>query len=260
MHQYLDMLGQISAHGEPETQTIDGVSVPTLSTVGPHLRLDLTKGLPIVTTRKIDLKSVVDEVLFGLSGKEQNFRKAVPSEWRAERPPFGSHYGQNWRRLAAPTSSNVRDQIGNLIARQTHGVPEHAVVSGWDPVQVIAGVRPTQHLMWQMVTLRGRLSLHCTLRSIDVFRELPYYVAFYGLLANMLSHVLSRPLAHLVVTLSHAYVRVGDLTAIRTQILREPYPSPVLALRRGIEKIDDFTEDDIVIDAYKAHPKIRLEA
>lgn len=260
MHQYLDMLGWISVNGDPETQTIDGDTVPSLSAIGQQMRLDLTKGLPVVTTRRIDLKSVVDEVLFGLSGEES--KGAVPSEWRVDHPPFGSSYGQNWRRL--PTQSGEwRDQIANLLARQ-RDASENVVVTGWNPIQVIAGVRPTQHLMWQVITLRDRLHVHCTLRSIDVFRELPYYTAFYGLLTNMLGHVLERPVGQLVVTLSHAYVRVGDLTAIKVQLSREPYNLPVLSLRRSNKshpsmRLDAFTADDVIIDAYRAHPKIRVD-
>ena len=261
-HQYLDLLREILDHGvEQEDRTGTG----TLSVFGRQLRFDLSNGeFPLLTTKKLHLKSIVYELLWFLRGDTNvkylnDHGVKIWNEWADENGDLGRVYGAQWRSWRTPDGRTV-DQISNLI-RQIKANPtsrRHLVVA-YNPGELDQMSLPPCHCLFQFYVARGRLSCMLTQRSLDAFLGAPYNLAGYSLLTMMIAQVTGLKPGELIHSIGDAHLYQNHLEQARLQITREPYPFPRLILNPKVRSIFDYEYSDFELVDYQAHPHIKAE-
>jgi thymidylate synthase len=259
MKAYLDLLRDILEHGvEKEDRTGTG----TISVFGRQMRIDLSQGFPLLTTKKMHIKSIVHELLWFLSGSTnigylRENGVTIWDEWADENGDLGRVYGAQWRTWLAPDGTTV-DQISRLIEgiRQNPDSRRH-LVSAWNPAEVESMALPPCHYAFQFYVAEGRLSCMFQMRSVDTFLGLPFNLASYALLTHMVAQQCDLKAGDLIWTGGDVHIYRNHLEQVRLQLTREPYPLPTLVIKRKPESIFDYRYDDFEFSGYRSHPPIK---
>ena len=254
MQQYLDSLRYIMDHGTPGD---DRTGTGTLSVFGLQMRYDLRDGFPLVTTKRVHLKSVIHELLWFLSGDTnigylQENGVSIWNEWADATGDLGPVYGKQWRDFGGV------DQIATLVEQiRTSPDSRRLIVSAWNPADVPDMALPPCHTLWQVRVLAGKLHLQLYQRSADMFLGVPFNIASYALLQMMLARVCGLEPGHFIHSMGDAHIYSNHVEQVTTQLARTPRPLPRMQILRRPASVFDFTYDDFRIDGYDPHPAIR---
>ncbi|MGC4234247.1 MAG: thymidylate synthase [Niabella sp.] len=259
MQQYLDFLQHILDNG---TQKTDRTGTGTISVFGYQMRFDLQKGFPLVTTKKIHLKSIIHELLWFLKGqtniaylKENGV--SIWDEWADENGDLGPVYGKQWRSWEGK-DGKVVDQMTDLIS-QIKKTPDsrRLIVSAWNVGELPEMALMPCHTLFQFYVAGGKLSCQLYQRSADAFLGVPFNIASYALLTLMIAQVCSLEAGDFVHTFGDAHVYNNHLEQVSLQLSREPYPLPVMKINPDIKDIFEFKYDDFKLENYQCHPAIK---
>lgn len=263
MKQYLDALNSIVEEGVPSS---DRTGTGTLCRFGMQMRFDLSQGFPLVTTKKLHLRSIIHELLWFLSG-DTNIRYlkengvSIWDEWADENGNLGPVYGHQWRSFGSEpgeVAAEEADQIRNLIhAIRTTPDSRRLIVSGWNPLQVNRMALPPCHTLWQVRILGRKLHLQLYQRSGDMFLGVPFNIASYALLTHMIAHVTGYEAGDFVHTIGDAHIYSNHAEQVREQLTRQPRPLPLLQITRPVKELTDFRFEDFVIEGYDPLPAIK---
>ena len=261
MQQYLDLLKLILDTG---TSKEDRTGTGTLSVFGHQMRFNLADGFPLLTTKKLHIKSIVHELIWFLQG-DTNIRYlkdngvSIWDEWADENGNLGPVYGHQWRSWPKPDGSTI-DQIADvqeMIRRNPDS--RRLIVTAWNPADVPKMALPPCHLLIQFYVANGRLSCQMYQRSADVFLGVPFNIASYALLTAMMAEATGLKPGEFVHTLGDAHLYRNHLDQARLQLTRSPRPLPRLKLAEGITDARDFRFEHVAIDGYDPHPHIKAE-
>jgi thymidylate synthase len=259
MRQYLDLMQRILDSG---VEKHDRTGTGTLSIFGHQMRFDLAAGFPLVTTKKLHLKSIVYELLWFLRG-ETNVRwlhergVTIWDEWADEHGELGPVYGHQWRSWPTPDGGRI-DQIRDLIERlRSDPDSRRLIVSAWNVADVPRMALPPCHLLFQFYVAGGRLSCQMYQRSADVFLGVPFNIASYSLLTLMVANVTGLQPGEFIHTFGDAHLYVNHLDQARMQLQREPRPLPTMHLNPQVASIFDYQFEDFRLENYHPHPHIR---
>ena len=259
MRQYLDLLQHILDHG---VEKGDRTGTGTRSVFGYQMRFDLTRGFPLLTTKKLHVRSIVYELLWFLRGDTnvrwlQEHGVTIWDEWADENGELGPVYGHQWRSWPAKDGGTI-DQISRLVdgIRKNPDSRRH-IVSAWNVADIDEMELPPCHALFQFWVAEGRLSCQLYQRSADVFLGVPFNIASYALLTLMVAQVTGLAAAEFVHTLGDAHLYSNHLEQARLQLSREPRPLPRLALNPAVRSILDFTYEDFTLEGYDPHPAIK---
>jgi thymidylate synthase len=261
MQQYLDLLKLILDTGTPKE---DRTGTGTLSVFGHQMRFDLAAGFPLLTTKKLHVKSIVHELIWFLQG-DTNIRYlkdngvSIWNEWADERGDLGPVYGHQWRSWPTPDGGTI-DQIAE-VQQAIRRTPDsrRLIVTAWNPADVPKMALPPCHLLIQFYVANGRLSCQMYQRSADVFLGVPFNIASYALLTAMMAEATGLRPGEFVHTLGDAHLYRNHLDQARLQLTRTPRPLPRLKLAEGITDIRDFRFEHVAIESYDPHPHIKAE-
>ncbi|KAF7598483.1 MAG: thymidylate synthase [Candidatus Dactylopiibacterium carminicum] len=261
MRQYVDLMRHVLEHGADKT---DRTGTGTRSVFGWQMRFDLAEGFPLVTTKKLHLRSIIHELLWFLQGdtnirylKENGVR--IWDEWADENGELGPVYGKQWRRWETP-DGRVVDQITQLVENlKKNPDSRRHMVSAWNPAEVDSMALPPCHALFQFYVANGRLSCQLYQRSADIFLGVPFNIASYALLTHMLAQVCGYQPGDFVHTLGDAHVYANHLEQARLQLTREPRALPRLVLNPEVKDIFGFHFEDIAIEGYDPHPHIAAQ-
>ena len=259
MQQYLQLLQHILNNGVSKT---DRTGTGTISTFGYQMRFDLNKGFPLVTTKKVHLKSIVYELLWFLKGdtniqylKENGVR--IWDEWADANGDLGPVYGKQWRSWACNNGNEI-DQISEVIEQiKTNPDSRRLIVSAWNVADLPEMALMPCHNMFQFYVAKGRLSCQLYQRSADVFLGVPFNIASYALLTMMMAQVCGLQPGEFVHTFGDVHIYSNHLEQVKLQLSREPYPLPRMRLNPDVKNIFDFTYEDFTLTNYQSHPAIK---
>ena len=271
MKQYHNALREILEHGEPST---DRTGTGTIAHFGMQMRYPLSNGFPLVTTKKVHLRSIIHELLWFLSG-DTNIRYlkdngvSIWDEWADENGDLGPVYGKQWRHFPAlePTSETLKgeplfragacDQIVDLVANiQNSPDSRRLIVSAWNPAELSNMALPPCHTMWQVRVLNGRMHLQLYQRSADMFLGVPFNIASYALLLQMMAHVTGYIPGDFVHSIGDAHIYSNHMEQVEKLLARDLRPLPKMQIKRDVTSIFDFKYEDFEIVGYDPHPAI----
>jgi thymidylate synthase len=261
MRPYLDLLRHILDHG---TKKHDRTGTGTLSVFGHQMRFDLAEGFPLVTTKKVHLKSVIHELLWFLRGDTnvkylRDHGVTIWDEWAGADGELGPVYGKQWRSWQAP-DGRVIDQIAQTVhLLRTQPDSRRMVVSAWNPADVDKQALPPCHTLFQFYVADSKLSCQLYMRSADVFLGVPFNIASYALLTMMLAQVAKLELGDFVLTLGDAHLYANHLEQVRLQLTRTPFPKPTMRLNPAITDPFAFRYEDFTLENYQCHPAIKAQ-
>lgn len=266
MRAYLDLLSHILDHGEGKP---DRTGTGTRSVFGYQMRFKLSAGFPLVTTKKLHLKSIVYELLWFLRGDTNTaylheHGVTIWDEWADKTGDLGPIYGKQWRAWPAPDGRTI-DQIAEVIAEiKRNPFSRRLIVSAWNVADLPAMHLSPCHCLYQFYVSEGedgarRLSCQLYQRSADVFLGVPFNIASYALLTEMIAHVCGLAPGDFVHSFGDAHLYNNHVEQARLQLSRAPRQLPRLKLNPAVASIFDFTYDDIVIEDYDPHPPIKAE-
>ena len=258
MRQYLDLMAHVRQLGHRKD---DRTGTGTLSVFGHQSRYDLAQGFPLVTTKKLHLRSIIIELLWFIRG-DTNIRYLhdnnvkIWDEWADAEGDLGPVYGAQWRSWPARDGATI-DQLAEVIARiKTTPDSRRLIVTAWNPADVDLQALPPCHCLFQFYVADGRLSCQLYQRSADIFLGVPFNIASYALLTHMVAHVTGLKPGEFVHTLGDAHLYVNHLDQADAQLQRQPLPLPRLVIKRNVKSIDDFRYEDFEIVNYQSHPHI----
>lgn len=261
MKQYLDLLSHILENGNEKT---DRTGTGTKSVFGYQMRFDLQKGFPLLTTKKLHTRSIFHELLWFLKGDTNikylhDNKVTIWDEWADESGDLGPVYGKQWRAWQG-ADGKITDQISQLI-HQIKNTPDsrRMLVSAWNVGEVEQMALPPCHIVFQFYVANGKLSCQLYQRSADVFLGVPFNIASYALLTEMIAQVCGLEAGEFIHTLGDAHLYLNHLDQARLQLSRMPYELPKLVLNPEVKDIFDFTYEDIKIENYVSHPHIKAE-
>jgi thymidylate synthase len=261
MRQYLDLMRLILDRG---VEKGDRTGTGTLSVFGHQMRFDLADGFPLVTTKKIHLKSVIHELLWFLAG-DTNIAYlnahgvTIWDEWADERGDLGPVYGAQWRSWPTADGGSI-DQMRRVVEEiRTNPNSRRLIVSAWNPADVDKMALAPCHCLFQFYVADGRLSCQLYQRSADVFIGVPFNIASYALLTMMMAQVTGYAPGEFIHTLGDAHLYKNHLEQARLQLAREPRPLPEMRLNPDVRSIFDFTYDDFALTGYDPHPHIKAK-
>ena len=261
MKQYLDLLQHVLDNG---TDKSDRTGTGTRSVFGYQMRFNLADGFPVLTTKKLHLKSIIHELLWFLAGdtnirylKENGVR--IWDEWADENGDLGRVYGAQWRSWRGANGETV-DQIANVV-RQIRQTPDsrRLIVSAWNPAEVDDMALPPCHALFQFYVANGKLSCQLYQRSADIFLGVPFNIASYALLTMMVAQVCGLQAGEFVHTLGDAHLYQNHLEQARLQLTREPRALPRMHINPDVRDIFAFKFDDFTLSDYDPHPHIKAE-
>ncbi|MCB1601399.1 MAG: thymidylate synthase [Xanthomonadales bacterium] len=259
MNQYHQLLRHILETGTVKT---DRTGTGTRSVFGYQMRFDLAEGFPLVTTKKLHLKSIIHELLWFIAGDTnvgylQQNGVSIWDEWADADGNLGPVYGKQWRSWAAPGGQSI-DQLGQIIGQiRSNPDSRRLLVSAWNPADLPAMALAPCHALFQFYVADGRLSCQLYQRSADVFLGVPFNIASYALLTAMVAQVCDLAPGDFVHTLGDAHLYLNHLEQAELQLSREPYALPQLRLNPERRQLEDFRFDDIEIIGYQSHPAIK---
>ncbi|MBN8279928.1 MAG: thymidylate synthase [Gammaproteobacteria bacterium] len=259
MQAYLDFLRHVREHGTPKS---DRTGTGTLSVFGHQMRFDLSAGFPLVTTKKLHLRSIVHELLWFLKGetnvaylRENNV--TIWDEWADANGDLGPVYGAQWRSWPAPDGAHI-DQIANALRLiRTDPDSRRIIVSAWNVAELPKMALAPCHALFQFWVADGRLSCQLYQRSADIFLGVPFNIASYALLTHLMAHQCDLAPGDFVWTGGDCHLYVNHLEQADLQLTRQPLALPRLELKRRPPSLFDYTYDDIAIVGYESHPAIR---
>ncbi|WP_426451426.1 thymidylate synthase [Paenibacillus sp. S-38] len=259
MKAYLELLEDILEHGVSKE---DRTGTGTVSVFGRQLRFNLAEGFPLLTTKKMHIKSILHELLWFLSGDTNiNYLKengvTIWDEWADENGDLGPVYGSQWRSWPAPDGRSI-DQITAVVeALKKNPDSRRHLVSAWNPAEVDRMALPPCHYAFQFYTAGGKLSCMFQMRSVDTFLGLPFNIASYAFLTHMVAQQCGLEVGELIWTGGDVHIYSNHLEQVKLQLTREPYPSPQLVIKRKPDSILDYRFEDFEITGYQSHPAIK---
>jgi thymidylate synthase len=259
MRQYLDLMQRILDEGVRKS---DRTGTGTLSLFGPQMRFDLAEGLPLVTTKKVHLKSIVHELLWFLKGDTniaylREHGVSIWDEWADQNGNLGPVYGYQWRSWPAPDGRHI-DQISQVVDEiRRNPDSRRLIVSAWNVADIPRMKLAPCHAFFQFYVAQGRLSLMLYQRSADFFLGVPYNIASYALLALMVAQVCGLRPGELVHNLGDTHLYLNHLEQAREQLQREPRPRPRMTLNPQVEDLFAFRYEDFLLEGYDPHPAIK---
>lgn len=259
MKQYLDLCQHILNNG---TKKEDRTGTGTISTFGYQMRFDLKEGFPLVTTKKLHVKSIIHELLWFLAGdtnvaylQENGVR--IWNEWADEKGELGPVYGHQWRSWPTPNGESI-DQISNLI-KQIKETPDsrRLIVSAWNVADIENMALPPCHCLFQFYVADGKLSCQLYQRSADVFLGVPFNIASYALLTMMIAQACDLEVGEFIHTLGDAHIYTNHIEQVKLQLTREERSLPKMKINKDVKNIFDFMYDDFELVGYDPHPHIK---
>jgi len=258
MQQYLDFMRDVRENG---TRKDDRTGIGTLSLFGRQMRFDLTAGFPLVTTKKLHVRSIIHELLWFLSG-DSNIRYlkdngvSIWNKWADDDGELGPVYGVQWRSWPKPGGGTV-DQVADVLERiKTDPDSRRLVVSAWNPGQLDDMALPPCHCLFQFYVADGRLSCQLYQRSADIFLGVPFNIASYALLTHMVAQQTDLGVGEFIWTGGDCHLYLNHLEQADLQLSREPLPLPTLAIRRHPPSLFEYRFEDFDILGYESHPHI----
>ena len=259
MQPYLDLMRHVRDHGHRKA---DRTGTGTLSVFGQQMRFDLARGFPLVTTKRVHVKSVAVELLWFLRG-ESNVRwlrehgVTIWDEWADAEGELGPVYGVQWRSWPAPDGSRI-DQIANLVAElRRNPDSRRLIVSAWNVGEIPRMKLPPCHAFFQFYVADGRLSCQLYQRSADIFLGVPFNIASYALLTHMVAQQCDLDLGEFVWTGGDCHIYSNHAEQVALQLSRTPHPYPTLHIHRRPPSIFDYAYEDFEITGYEHHPPIK---
>jgi len=259
MRQYLDLMKHVLEHGTPK---MDRTGTGTRSIFGPQMRFDLAAGFPLLTTKKVHLKSIIHELLWFLKG-ETNIRYlkengvTIWDEWADESGDLGPVYGYQWRSWPAPDGRHI-DQISQVVDQiRENPDSRRLIVSAWNVADLPRMSLLPCHAFFQFYVADGRLSCQLYQRSADFFLGVPFNIASYALLTMMVAQTCRLKLGEFVHTFGDAHLYLNHLDQAREQLSRQPRALPTMRLNPGVTNLFDFRYEDFTLENYDPHPAIR---
>jgi thymidylate synthase len=259
MKQYLDLLNNVLESGNLKG---DRTGTGTKSIFGYQMRFNLKEGFPLVTTKKLHLRSIIHELLWFLQGNTnidylQQNKVSIWDEWADENGDLGPVYGKQWRAWETK-DGKVIDQISELIEQiKTNPNSRRLLVSAWNVGDVDKMALPPCHVLFQFYVANNKLSCQLYQRSADIFLGVPFNIASYAILTHMIAQVCNLEVGDFVHTIGDAHLYTNHFDQARLQLSRSPYPLPELKLNKEIKNIFDFRFEDIEIINYQSHPTIK---
>lgn len=259
MRQYHDLLNRILTDGIQKT---DRTGTGTISVFGHQMRFDLQDGFPLVTTKKLHLRSIIHELLWFLKGDTnigylRDNKVTIWDEWADEKGDLGPVYGKQWRSWEKPDGGIV-DQIAwvlNEIKRNPDS--RRLIVSAWNPADLDKMALAPCHCLFQFYVADGKLSCQLYQRSADVFLGVPFNIASYALFTHMMAQATGLEVGDFVHSFGDAHLYLNHIEQAKLQLSRDFLPLPQLRLNKDVTSLFDFTFDDIAIEGYEAHPSIK---
>ena len=259
MKQYTDLLRHVLAHGNPKT---DRTGTGTISVFGYQMRFNLANGFPLLTTKKVHLKSIIHELLWFLQGstniaylKENGVR--IWDEWADENGNLGPVYGYQWRNWPKPDGSHI-DQITQVVnAIKKNPDSRRLIVSAWNVADVDQMKLPPCHAFFQFYVAEGKLSCQLYQRSADIFLGVPFNIASYALLTMMVAQVCNLKLGDFVHTLGDAHIYTNHMEQVHEQLSRDIRPLPQMKINPNVKDIFGFKFEDFELVNYDPHPAIK---
>jgi thymidylate synthase len=259
MKQYLDLMRDVLENGVKKE---DRTGTGTLSVFGRQMRFDLGKGFPLVTTKKLHLKSIIHELLWFLAGDtnikylSENGVK-IWDEWADENGNLGPVYGHQWRSWPTADGREI-DQISNVIERiKTNPDDRRLIVSAWNVGEIGKMALPPCHAFFQFYVANGKLSCQLYQRSADIFLGVPFNIASYALLTLMVAQVTGLKPGEFIHTFGDAHLYINHIEQAQLQLTRDPKPLPEMHLNPHVKSIFDFKFEDFELVGYEAHPHIK---
>ncbi len=258
LKQYLDLMRHVAENGSRKE---DRTGVGTLSVFGYQMRFNLADGFPIVTTKKLHIRSIIYELLWFLRGDTnvrylQDHRVSIWDEWADQNGELGPVYGHQWRSWAA-ADGRVIDQISQVV-EQIRRNPDsrRLIVSAWNVGEIDQMALPPCHCLFQFYVAGGRLSCQLYQRSADIFLGVPFNIASYALLTMMIAQVTGYEPGEFIHTLGDAHLYLNHIEQAELQLSRPPFPLPEMRLNPSVHSILDFDYEDFELVDYLAHPRI----
>lgn len=259
MQQYLDLMRHVLEHGHRKN---DRTGTGTLSVFGYQMRFDLAHGFPLVTTKKVHLRSIIHELLWFLKG-DTNIRYlhengvTIWDEWADENGDLGPIYGYQWRSWPTADGRHI-DQISQVIQEiRSHPDSRRLIVSAWNVGELDKMRLPPCHTLFQFYVADKRLSCQLYQRSADIFLGVPFNIASYALLTMMMAQVCGLAPGEFVHTLGDAHLYLNHLSQAREQLSRTPRPLPTMKLNPAVKDIFAFRYEDFTLEGYDPHPPIK---
>jgi thymidylate synthase len=259
MRQYHDLIERVLQDG---LEKRDRTGTGTLSVFGHQTRFDLAMGFPLVTTKKLHLKSIIYELLWFVNGDTnvgflQEHGVHIWDEWADEKGDLGPVYGQQWRSWPKEDGGTI-DQIAQVVADiKRNPDSRRLIVTAWNPADIGKMALPPCHCLFQFYVANGHLSCQLYQRSADIFLGLPFNIASYALLTMMVAQVTGLKPGEFIHTFGDAHLYLNHLDQAREQLTRRPYPLPTMKLNPAVTDICAFRYEDFILENYQAHPHIK---
>ncbi|EOR23513.1 thymidylate synthase [Niallia nealsonii AAU1] len=259
MRQYLDLCEHIISNG---VRKEDRTGTGTISTFGYQMRFDLSEGFPLITTKKLHLRSIIYELLWFLNGDTnvkylQDHNVRIWNEWADEKGNLGPVYGHQWRSWTTREGNTV-DQISELIHTiKTNPDSRRLIVSAWNVGDIEKMALPPCHCLFQFYVADGKLSCQLYQRSADVFLGVPFNIASYALLTHMIAQVCDLEVGDFVHSFGDVHIYTNHIEQVKLQLTRDPKPLPQLKIKQDVKDIFSFAYEDFEIVNYEAHPHIK---
>jgi thymidylate synthase len=261
MREYLDLMERVLADG---AEKHDRTGTGTLSVFGHQMRFDLAQGFPLVTTKKLHVKSILHELLWFLTGDTnvkylRDHGVTIWDEWADERGDLGPVYGRQWRSWPARDGGTI-DQMANLVeAIRRNPDSRRLIVTAWNPADVDRMALPPCHCLFQFYVANGKLSCHLYQRSADVFLGVPFNIASYAMLTMMVAQVTGFAAGDFVHSFGDAHLYLDHLDQARLQLSRLPRKLPLLRINPAVTDLFAFRYEDFTVEGYDPHPHIRAK-
>ncbi len=261
MQQYLDLMAHVRRTG---VRKEDRTGTGTLSVFGYQMRFDLAQGFPLLTTKKLHLKSIVHELLWMLSGDAniaylKSHGVGIWNEWADEKGDLGPVYGRQWRSWPAWDGSHI-DQVTKLVdGLKTNPHSRRHIISAWNVAELDDMALSPCHCLFQFWVAEGKLSCQLYQRSADIFLGVPFNIASYALLTMMLAQVTELEPGEFIHTFGDAHLYLNHLEQVDLQLAREPRALPAMEINRQVHSIFDFVFDDFTLRDYDPHPHIKAQ-